>query len=610
MPEEFYTKCYLLNGVDLDEDYEYTIDFDDETSQYNFFYAKKQLPITDLDFSYIRAEQPFKVGYKLSELEDIDYLMYQNEENEKWYYAFITKKEYANPETTRLYVKLDVMQTYMFDYELKESFVDREHQDRYDGDGKPIYNLQEENLNIGTEYNNVNTKVFEKDDGSDSSDNARKWLIIKAKEPLGKFGRGWSYRAVDSWADDTYTNGNFTTKQNGVDTGIYVYIAPSESIFEVHCEKIGGTTPRMVHFRTSADIYKNPNVISITPVRYIPYIQWIIHPGNPDQRTDVKFIETGTVSKPIATFNIATDGDPVNENYILFVENYGNEDFEIEYPETDTHSISIDNIKSINNEPKLKTYPYNYLRMNVGNEYKDYRRENFSNGIKFGIKQSIGFNGGMNIIPKNYNNDDDKFSLLQQKNIPNITLRTSAWQTYMLENKASMNGGLVVGGLQTLSSIGIGLATGGIGLAVAGSQALGFGGQIANEMLKREDIKNKPDDIRPNIDDTEMINMLTNLAIKIDEVEIKDMFKIAIFNYLYHYGYKCNDFKIPNIRSRYYFNYIKTIGVNLTSDISGEYKQALKDIFNRGITIWHYRDANTFKGVNNFDYENAEMALI
>ena len=40
-----------------------------------------------------------------------------------------------------------------------------------------------------------------------------------------------------------------------------------------------------------------------------------------------------------------------------------------------------------------------------------------------------------------------------------------------------------------------------------------------------------------------------------------------LYNYFYHYGYKANIFKSPNIRSRYYFNYIKTIGVNIKSNI-------------------------------------------
>ena len=77
-----------------------------------------------------------------------------------------------------------------------------------------------------------------------------------------------------------------------------------------------------------------------------------------------------------------------------------------------------------------------------------------------------------------------------------------------------------------------------------------------------------------------------------------------------HYGYKCNNFKKPNTRSRYYFNYIKTIDANIKSNINRDYITELENLFNNGVTIWHYRDATTFKGMRNYDYENVEMALL
>ena len=50
-----------------------------------------------------------------------------NEFNEKWYYAFITRMEYKNDETTFIYFETDVMQTYLGEFEIKPSFVEREH---------------------------------------------------------------------------------------------------------------------------------------------------------------------------------------------------------------------------------------------------------------------------------------------------------------------------------------------------------------------------------------------------------------------------------------------------------------------------------------------------
>ena len=40
------------------------------------------------------------------------------------------------------------------------------------------------------------------------------------------------------------------------------------------------------------------------------------------------------------------------------------------------------------------------------------------------------------------------------------------------------------------------------------------------------------------------------------------------------------------------------------------FRAEIANIFNNGITIWHYRNATTFKGVNNYDYENVETNLM
>ena len=60
-------------------------------------------------------------------------------------------------------------------------------------------------------------------------------------------------------------------------------------------------------------------------------------------------------------------------------------------------------------------------------------------------------------------------------------------------------------------------------------------------------------------------------------------------NYFAMYGYKQNKVMSlsNNIRSRYYYNYVKTIGCNMTGDIPRKYMNVLKSIFDKGVTLWH-----------------------
>ena len=59
-------------------------------------------------------------------------------------------------------------------------------------------------------------------------------------------------------------------------------------------------------------------------------------------------------------------------------------------------------------------------------------------------------------------------------------------------------------------------------------------------------------------------------------------------DYFAMFGYKQNKILTPNIRNRYYYNYIKTVGANLKSNnIPRHHFEQLKAIFDKGVTVWN-----------------------
>ena len=68
---------------------------------------------------------------------------------------------------------------------------------------------------------------------------------------------------------------------------------------------------------------------------------------------------------------------------------------------------------------------------------------------------------------------------------------------------------------------------------------------------------------------------------------IKSQFAKRIDSYFDMYGYLTNEVKIPNLNNRPNWNYVKTIGINITSDAPQEDIETLKNIYNQGVTIWH-----------------------
>lgn len=119
------TKMYLLN-VPLDKDYKHTLYFDSSSAQKSYFDSKIKHSYTD--FTYQRKDNTVRVPIVFDDALKCNYVMYQNSDySNKWYYAFITDYVWSDEDTTTLTIETDVLQTYMFDYTLLTSFVEREH---------------------------------------------------------------------------------------------------------------------------------------------------------------------------------------------------------------------------------------------------------------------------------------------------------------------------------------------------------------------------------------------------------------------------------------------------------------------------------------------------
>lgn len=132
---EYISKVYLLS-VPLENDYKNTLYFNGLSDQLSYFQSKIKRKF--IDFSYQRKDNIIRIpdkdldgkGCKYDELlsAGINYVMYQNSYySNKWFYCFIKNLKYINDGMTELEIETDVMQTWMTDYTVKESFVEREH---------------------------------------------------------------------------------------------------------------------------------------------------------------------------------------------------------------------------------------------------------------------------------------------------------------------------------------------------------------------------------------------------------------------------------------------------------------------------------------------------
>lgn len=79
-------------------------------------------------YTYQRLDGSIDVEGNPEEYYGYNYVMFQNVNfGSKWFYAFVTNVTYKNASTVNLKLELDYVQTYMFDYDFKPCFVEREH---------------------------------------------------------------------------------------------------------------------------------------------------------------------------------------------------------------------------------------------------------------------------------------------------------------------------------------------------------------------------------------------------------------------------------------------------------------------------------------------------
>ena len=299
-------------------------------------------------------------------------------------------------------------------------------------------------------------------------------------------------------------------------------------------------------------------------------------------------------------------------------------------------------------EPKLYTFPFRYFMitdyMNTPLVVKPELCENKT--LKLRVKATnIATESKYNLYVNGYKGDYNGNLNGIVNNSPLILpVLSSAYSQFLATSSASFNQGNINAMLENDLSLKQGLATNnlnyrqnttnnymqgissGLG-AIASLLSLNFGGvvngamgvaqaginqhfntlsnNLNNSQLKEQnklsnfevssmanakttDLLNTPNSIKTTGNDTLFNLVNSNRKIDIIEFSLDFRYKHRIYDYFVKYGYKVNKWEKINVNSRRYFNFIKTNTCNIVGEeIPHEYLEEIKDIFNRGVTIWH-----------------------
>ena len=114
----------LISNYPYDNKYDYIKTFKTATEQNNYFESFSYTSFNDNN--YIKEnEKSFKVSlsYDYMVSKGMNYIIFNN--GYKDIYAFIIEKQYVSEEVTRIIFEVDVIQTYLFDFNIRRSYIER-----------------------------------------------------------------------------------------------------------------------------------------------------------------------------------------------------------------------------------------------------------------------------------------------------------------------------------------------------------------------------------------------------------------------------------------------------------------------------------------------------
>lgn len=116
----------LLN-VRFDSELRSTLWFPDRDTQTSWFLSQSDNVVFN-DITYVKKDNAIVLGCREEDVWRFNYVMYQNANfSSKWFYAFIVKREWASDYSVKFYLQTDPIQTWMFDWSLMTSFIERQH---------------------------------------------------------------------------------------------------------------------------------------------------------------------------------------------------------------------------------------------------------------------------------------------------------------------------------------------------------------------------------------------------------------------------------------------------------------------------------------------------
>ena len=565
---------YILKNVPLEPSFDHTVWFDSPEQQATAFTTYALAFYFD-KVSYQRYPRPYITLDKTADdLFDCNYMMFRNTAyGTKWFYAFITQVEYISNTTSRIYYTIDPMQTYLFDVNVGQCFVEREHA-MTDAIGD---NLNPESFELG-EY------VYDADYFPN--------IFLKTNYVICILATWKATYKDNQWVIEDATTGGV----GGVDSGIFSGLTKNLCEYDLANPKACVQQANAI-IEAATKANKADGIVSITMYPKF-FMNWSIT-GD---------LSTGLVPDTvdsIPAFTGTFDGYKPKNNKLytapfcgVYVDNLQGNAANYAYEYFTDRKPTFNIVGAVNGNLECASIPINYK------------------GLPTNFQESLLMGGFPQCA---WNVDTFKAWIAQNKYAIAAGVATTAIDTVKTV---------------AMAATGVGMAgeVAGMSAAMTGAgsaQTIQAVGQYANAYQNMQNVSYNAQ--------SDVLNKTINLVAQVKTAStqpnhargqqsssvfcamgyqgfhympyrIQGQFARIIDDFFSMFGYKTNRLKVPNRNGRKAWNYVKTCGCTLTGSAPADVTAALVQIYDRGITFWRCIDLSTgnpFTRVGNYSLDNS-----
>lgn len=570
-----------IGTVPWDTSYQNVRLYESETAQNLGISSFMNQYLEGILYTYVRKDSTIRVEMNAELLYGYNYVMYQNKNyGTKWFYAFIMECNYVNENCTELVIQTDVMQTWMFDYQLMPGFVEREH----------------------------------------VADDRRHRNLVPEPE------MGFNLVAQNKYTDDDFDEYGIVVQSS---TTIFSEYPPSQHTPGVHPTGLA-MSGRMYNgvYGGAKMYYWDKDDVDSGQFSLRRFLYLLNQAGSGDAISNIFMFPSAFIGE----VGTSTPDSTSFDYYDYFMSRAVEPDNDAPLPHQKSYALpdNLDGYTPRNN--KLFTYPYCFMRgEDNSGHYVDwkfelmepYQTQGGGLVVYYLIYVPIDADAIAFVVPHNYNGEEVNFEhALTFPCTGKCSWQYGAYANWSAQNRlgnvlsaimgAAPIASMAVKGLSALNAVGNMANTTAILPANSSyyppkagyspnkkekAAALGGAASLANLAANINRHSLVPNSVRGSANGNSLLGSgkmtynLKTMVMQRDFAEILDQ-------YFDMYGYQVDSVKVPDINGRPYWNYVKMANANHTSTaakrVPSDDLRIINGIFDSGVTFWHTDDLGNY----------------